>query len=55
MNKFTITLTKDQLDLVMEALGELPLKRSINVFTAINQQFIDQTNKVEKKEEEKHD
>lgn len=51
MNKFTITFSKEQLDIVMEALGELPLKRSLPVFNAINQQFIEQSQP--KKEEKK--
>lgn len=47
MDNFTITLTKAQLDLVMEALGEIPLKRSFQVFTEINNQYIAQTKKEE--------
>jgi len=42
MKKYTITLTKEHLDIVMKALGELPLKESLLVFNEINGQFIKQ-------------
>lgn len=42
MDKYTITLNKAQLDIVMKALGELPLKESLPVFNEINGQFIKQ-------------
>ena len=42
MKTYTITLTKEQLDVVMKALGELPLKESLLVFNEINGQFIKQ-------------
>ena len=43
----TFTLDKQQLDVIMKALGELPLKESLPVFNAINNQFIEQTKKEE--------
>lgn len=46
--KYMIELTKEQLDIVMKALGELPLKESLDVFNTINNQFIEQSQKKEK-------
>ena len=43
MEKYTITLTKQMLDTVMKALGELPLKEALPVFNEINNQYIAQT------------
>ena len=40
--KYMIELTKEQLDIVMKALGELPLKESLPVFNDINAQYIEQ-------------
>ena len=45
MDKFTFTLTKEQLDTVFKALGELPLKESILVFTELNNQCMNQLEK----------
>ena len=39
---YTITLNKQMLDIVMKALGELPLKESLPVFNSINEQYIAQ-------------
>lgn len=47
MDNYTITLNKAQLDIVMEALGEIPLKRSMPVFNEINNQFVTQVNKAQ--------
>lgn len=41
--EFTIKLNKQMLDIVMKALGELPLKESLPVFNSINEQFVAQT------------
>lgn len=41
--EFTIKLNKQMLDIVMKALGELPLKESLATFNAINEQFVAQT------------
>ena len=43
MQKFIIELSREQLDKVMKALGELPLKESYETFNVINEQFIQQT------------
>lgn len=48
MNEFVITLKKEELDIVMRALGELPLKDSLPVFNTINTQFIQQAKDKEK-------
>ena len=40
---YTIKLNKQMLDIVMRALGELPLKESMPVFNVINEQYIEQT------------
>ena len=45
MDKFYIELTRAQLDIIMKALGELPLKESLPVFNEINNQYIEQTKK----------
>lgn len=45
MEKYLIELTKSQLDIIMKALGELPLKESLPVFNEINRQYIEQTKK----------
>ena len=42
-----IKLTKEQLDIVMKGLSELPLKESLSVFEEINNQFLAQTQKKE--------
>ena len=42
MDKFNIELTRAQLDIIMKALGELPLKESLPVFNEINNQYITQ-------------
>lgn len=47
---YTITLNKQMLDVVMKALGELPLKEAMPVFTDINNQFIEQTKKEKENE-----
>ena len=41
--EYTIKLNKQMLDIVMKALGELPLKESLPVFNSINEQFVAQT------------
>lgn len=43
MDRFSITLSKPELDVIMKALGELPLKESLPVFNSINEQFVAQT------------
>ena len=55
MDKYTIVLTKAFLDIVMEGLSELPLKKSMSVFNEINQQFVSQLPQAEEvtKTEEK--
>ena len=40
--EFTIKLNKASLDIIMKALGELPLKESLPVFNSINEQYIAQ-------------
>ena len=40
--EFTIKLNKQMLDIIMKALGELPLKESLPVFNSINEQYIAQ-------------
>ena len=45
MENYTFTLTKQQLDIVFKALGELPLKESILVFTELNNQCMSQIEK----------
>ena len=40
--EYTIKLNKQMLDIVMKALGELPLKESLPVFNEINAQYIKQ-------------
>lgn len=45
MDKFKFELNKQMLDIVMKALGELPLKESLPVFNEINSQYIEQTKK----------
>ena len=47
MDKFTITLNKQALEIVMKGLGELPLKEALPVFNDINAQYIQQTQKKE--------
>ena len=47
---FAIVLTKEALDIVMKALGELPLKESLPVFNEINTQYIKQITPKENKE-----
>ena len=42
MDRFSITLSKPELDVIMKALGELPLKESLPVFNSINEQYIAQ-------------
>ena len=42
---YTIILNKQMLDTVMKALGELPLKESMATFNAINEQFLEQSQK----------
>lgn len=42
MEIYTIELSEDQWNIVMEGLGELPLKRSLPVFEEINNQYIAQ-------------
>lgn len=44
---YAIELSKQQLDTVMKALGELPLKEAFPVFDSINRQFIAQSGKAE--------
>lgn len=44
---YAIELNKQQLDTVMKALGELPLKEAFPVFDSINRQFIAQSGKAE--------
>jgi len=43
MDKYKFELGKQQLDIIMKALGELPLKESLPVFNEINNQYIAQT------------
>ena len=42
VDKYIIKLDKQQLDIIMKALGELPLKESLPVFNEINGQYIEQ-------------
>ena len=42
MDKYKFELDKQQLDIIMKALGELPLKESLPVFNEINNQYITQ-------------
>ena len=46
---YTFTLEKQELDIIMKALGELPLKESYAVFEKLNDQYLAQT-----QEEDKH-
>ena len=46
---YTIILEKQELDTIMKALGELPLKESYAVFEKLNDQYLAQA-----KEETKH-
>ena len=41
--EYVFKLTKQQLDTVMKALGELPFKESCAVFNEINNQYLAQT------------
>jgi len=43
MDKYKFELGKQQLDIVMKGLGELPLKEALPVFNEINNQYIAQT------------
>lgn len=44
MDKYKFELDKQQLDVIMKALGELPLKEALPVFNAVNAQFVAQIN-----------
>ena len=45
MENFTFSLSRQELDVVMKALGELPLKEALPVFNQINEQYIKQIKK----------
>lgn len=47
MGTYEIKLNKTELDIVMKALGELPMKESFSVFNSINAQYIAQRKKEE--------
>ena len=53
MNEFNISLSKEQLDIIMKALGELPLKESLPVFNEINRQYLIQVKTLESGKENK--
>lgn len=44
MEKYKFELDKQQLDIIMKALGELPLKEALSVFNVVNAQFVAQIN-----------
>ena len=47
MMEFTIKINEQDAQLILQALGELPLKNSINTFLTINRQLIEQRTKDE--------